>query len=325
MKAKLYIKYTGSNPEDDSSIPLSDLGKSLISFERIITDISDLLGISTKVEVLATTHREGSHIIDLLLQVSESIDYLPFDSPEQFLEFLKLANDELWRQATEFLNDLKEAHRTINDFGSKHPVDLTLLALLIPWLLSIVRKQRETPLSVDPKMSDRIAKQVYRLIEKNRFGMFVKPISEETAQSIDVSTDKNFKRNSTRIDSHNFEEYMGKDTEILPDLLHDSEHVFTGSITSLKSTRGDSLTFHFLSRGKAYNLDLYPQPLKTTKNYTHLYQEQVRLVARVERNSMFKKPKLHMINIEKLQQELDLEQEIEQENAHVQENRGEID
>jgi hypothetical protein len=307
MKTELYIKYTGSDSRDDSNIPLSDLGKSLISFERIVNDLSEIFGIDAKVEVLATTHREGSHIVDLLLQISDAFDSLPFDSPEHFLEFLKFANEEAWRHASEFLTDLKEIHRTVNDYCAKYPADLALLALLIPGLFALVRKQRKTPVPVDPNMSDRIAKQVYKLIEKNKFGQFVKPIAEESATSIDISSDKNFRKNTTRIDTNNFEEYMGKDSEILPEFINGDERSIAGSITSLKSTRGDSLTFHFKTSEKTYNLDLFPEADKTTKNYVKFYLEEVNLTARVERTSLFKKPKLHLINIELLQQELDIE------------------
>jgi len=307
MKAELYIKYTGSDPRDDSNIPLSDLGKSLISFERIVNDLSEIFGIDTKVEVLATTHREGSHIVDLLLQVSDTFDSLPFDSPEHFLEFLKFANEEAWRQASSFLVDLKEIHRTVNDYCAKNPADLGLFALLIPGLFALVRMQRKTPSPVDPNMSDRIAKQVYKLIEKNKFGKFVNPIAEESASAIEISSDKKFKKNSTRIDASNFEEYMGKDSEILPEFIDGDECLITGKITSLKSTRGDSLTFHFKSKEKTYNLDLFPEADKTTKNYVEYYLEEVILTARIERTSIFKKPKLHLININLVQQELNLE------------------
>jgi hypothetical protein len=100
------------------------------------------------------------------------------------------------------------------------------------------------------------------------------------------------------------------DNEILPDLVNGLEVVLDGEITSLKSTRGDSLTFQWIDSGTVYNLELFPSSGKNTKNYVKFYKEKVRVTAVVERVSMYKKPKLHLLEIEHVQFSLDLDQGI---------------
>jgi len=305
MKTSLYLRYVSINPDEESNIPLGDLGNSLVAFERLVSDLSDVCRLDTKVEVLATTHREGSHIVDLLLQAQAELNSLPFESTDQLLEFLKLTSVDLWQEAVAFFNDLKDIHRTVNDFGNKHTVDITLFALLIPWVMSRIKKLREKPIPVDDHFSERMAREIYKLIEKNRFGSFVQPIADETAKSIEVSTDRKFKSNVSRIDNSNFEDFMGKDSEILPNLKDGQDCELTGEVTSLKSTRGDSLTFHIEDKGKSHNLDVFPGPEKTSKSYVDFYQEKVNIKATVERVSLYKKPKLHLIDMHLAQPRLD--------------------
>ncbi len=66
----------------------------------------------------------------------------------------------------------------------------------------------------------------------------------------------------------------------------------------MKSTRGDSLPFHYQTEGKTYNLDLFPEDGTTTKAYTDFYKEHVVTKVRVIRDSMFKKPKLKIESID---------------------------
>ena len=297
MKAEFFIKYDGISEYNDSSVALRDFGESLVAFDVLVKDFGQIFRIQAEIEIYATSHRKGSYIVELIFKIHESLNSLPIESFEHLLEFLKITGDQLFENALQFFNDLKDFHKTVNDFGSKHPVDIALFALIIPWLFKIARKQRKNEMPADPKLSERIAKELYRIIRKNRFGTFINPVVNETAKSIEVSPDRYFKRNTAKIDDSNFEDYLGTDTEILPELIDGNDYELRGKITSLKSTRGDSLTFQYLHKNKSYNLDLLPPPGKTTKAYTQYYKELVDISASVERHSLFKKPKLHLFDI----------------------------
>ncbi|MDZ4184659.1 MAG: hypothetical protein U1D97_06730, partial [Desulfuromonadales bacterium] len=151
----------------------------------------------------------------------------------------------------------------------------------------------------------RIAKELYGLIKRNGFKGLVSPIVNETAVEIEISPNRNFRGVSAKIDEGNFEDYLTADNEILPDFVNGLEVVLEGAITSLKSTRGDSLTFQYIDAGNVYNLELFPPNGKNTKNFVRFYKENVRVFATIERISMYKKPKLHLLEIEQVQINLD--------------------
>jgi hypothetical protein len=131
------------------------------------------------------------------------------------------------------------------------------------------------------------------------------PIVVESVTVIEISSDRHFKSNSSKISNSNFEDYCGEDSEILADLVNGQECILHGIVRSLKSTRGDSLTLGFERDGKEYNIDVFPEQGKTTKAYTSYYQEIVQLKGIVERSSIYKRPKIHMLTIEKAQTSLD--------------------
>ena len=105
------------------------------------------------------------------------------------------------------------------------------------------------------------------------------------------------KKNTDTINQNNFEELVCKENEILPDLKDGEQKHLRGKITSLKSTRRDTINFQYVDDGNDYNLDLFPPKGKTTKNYTDFYQEFVDVTVDISRGSLYRKPKLHLIEI----------------------------
>jgi len=296
----------GSYTENDSEIPLSDLGKSLASFEKLVGDLVKICRINGDVVVTATVSREGSHIVDTLVYINGTIGQLPFDSPEYLIQFLKLIGDDSWQKVSEYFNDLNNIREGLNSYFSEHPVDFAFLSGAIVYLIKKAREQKLTPLPEDKELPKRIAKELYGLIKRNGFKGFISPIINETAGEIEISPAQDFRVGCAKINETNFEDYLTEANEILPDFVNGVEIVLEGEITSLKSTRGDSLTFQYIDSGTVYNLDLFPPNGKNTKNYVKFYKEKVRVTASVERVSMYKKPKLHLINIEQIQTSLDL-------------------
>ncbi|GAG20721.1 unnamed protein product, partial [marine sediment metagenome] len=246
------------------------------------------------VEVVATSRREGSLIVDTLVNIQEVADQLPIVSTDHLLDFLRLCSEETWQTAIAFFNDISEIHDTINDYFRKYPLNLALFVGLVPLLLRLARRQKKSPEPSDKKVPERIAKELYMLVQRNGFGQAVFPIVNETAVSIEVSTDPQFHKHFDKIDHANVENLLGRENEILPELRDGHDCQLKGEITSLKSTRGDSLTFHLEQEDKTYNLDLLPPEGKTTKSYTQFYKEHVSIKATVKRVSLYKKPKLHL-------------------------------
>lgn len=307
MKSEIFLKYMGSYTENDSEIPLSDLGKSLVSFEKLVGDLVKICRINGDVVVTATASRKGSHIIDTIVHINGAIGQIPFDSPEYLIQFLKIAGDDSWQKVTEYFKDLNHIREGMNGYFSKNPMELALLSVVIPYLIKKAKEQKRSPIPKDDELPQRIAKELYGLIKKNGFKGLVSPIVNDSVIEIEISPDRDFRGGTTKINESNFEDYLTADNEILPDFVNGLEVVLDGEITSLKSTRGDSLTFQWIDSGTVYNLELFPPNGKNTKNYVKFYKEKVRVTAVVERTSMYKKPKLHLLEIEHVQFILDLD------------------
>ena len=309
MDADLYLRYEGAVPGRPMDIPLSDLGKSLLGFDRVVRDFARVCRLEAEIEVVATSRREGSLIIDALVRIQEAAGQLPIASTDHLLDFLCLCSEEAWRTAVAFFSDITEIHKTVNDYFRKYPLDLALFVALIPMLLHLARRQKATPEPSDKRVPERIAKELHALIQQNGFGQAVSPVVDGAVVSIEISTDSDFRENSDRVDQTNVEDLLGKESEILPELKDGHECKLKGAITSLKSTRGDSLTFHLERKDKAYNLDLLPPEGKTTKSYTQFYKEDVSIRATVERASPYRKPRLQLGDIALVQPRLDFDGE----------------
>ena len=308
MDVELHLRYVGTDG-DDSTIALSELGESLVGFDYVFRELTRILRIEGGVEVSATESREGSVVIDILLQLSNAADTL-FDSVQAFLTALELAKDPLLHAARDYFHELEVAHRTLNDWVAAHPVDAAAItAILAKAYKTLIRRARQHKRA--PDLSDRevprpIAEELHKLVRKGAFKKALTPITDNAAKKIEVSDDRSF-RDPAAIDDSNLEEYLADEQQILPHLKDGAFEHLTGKVTSLRGTRGDALTFHLEHEGRTYNLDAYPPIGTTSKAFKDFYQEDVVIGAWVVRDSLYKKPRLKIDRIELLQPELGLD------------------
>lgn len=274
----------------------------LVGFDSLIRDLIKTTRIQGEVSIQAASYREGSIIVDALVYIKDYVEQLPFEKIDELLEFLKIANAVAWEKAVRYFNEIKPGYRTLNDYFVNYPLDLALLTIVIVELIDRAKKFKKQPNIQNDDLPEKIAQELHKRINKHAFKLALKPIVDDKISSIEVSPDKDFKR-SAIIDQNNFHNYLGEDDMILPHLENSGIYNFKGKVTSLKSTRGDSLTFKYVYKSKDYNLDLLPPDGDTTKSYTDYYKEKVNLKAEVIRVSLYKKPKLKLISIE-LQQML---------------------
>ena len=308
MDVELHLRFTGVN-EDDSTILLSELGESLVGFDYVFRELTRILQLEGGVEVSATESREGSVVIDILIQLSNAKDAL-FDSAQAFLTALELAKDPLVNIAREYFHDLQVAHRTINDWVATHPVDAAVLtAILAKAYKELIRKARQykrAPDHRDREVPRQIADELHKLVRKGGFKKALTPLTDNAAEKIEVSEDRSFS-DPAAIDDSNLEEYLADEEQILPHLRDGAFEQLTGKITSLRGTRGDALTFHTEHDGRGYNLDALPPAGTTSKTFKDFYQEDVAIDAWIIRDSLYKKPRLRVAKIELLQPGLALD------------------
>lgn len=205
----------------------------------------------------ATHTHEGSLIIETLLDL-QSAGVEVFDSAQALYDFLKITSKEAWEEAVNALGKIQDGYEDIEEYYSKHPVQLLALAGAITWLFKKAQKQKEKPQLDDPELPPRIANALFELLKTKAFRRLLEPIIQDAVQSIEFSERRDFQK-AAKVDQKNLQDYLPEEEQILPHLLPDSQHQLTGEVTSMKSTRGDSLTFHYESGGKAYNLDLLPE------------------------------------------------------------------
>lgn len=308
MRANLFIRFKGIDPDNDSAVDLAELGESLMGFDSLFKSFAEILRINDTLEIKATATSEGSIIVDLLVSLqSHPHGIIPFASIGDFLVFLKLTGSPAWHQAVEFFNSIEGAHRTINEYAEKNPADFWAITLLIveafKKLLEKAGKCKEKPDYTDEELNKRIAFELHRLIKRHGFKKALKPIVEDKVQSIEVSTERIFKK-STQMDQKNFQDFLAEDEQMLPHLENGTVHTLKGEVTSLKGTRGDSLTFHYRHGNEIYNLDALPAEGMTSKNYREFYQESVEIVGTIIRDSLYKKPKVRIQQIALNQGEL---------------------
>lgn len=91
MNPNLFIRFKGIDRDNDSAVDLAELGESLTGFDSLFKSFGEILRISDTLEIKATATEEGSIIVDLLVSLqSQANGVIPFDSIDDFLNFLKL-------------------------------------------------------------------------------------------------------------------------------------------------------------------------------------------------------------------------------------------
>ena len=306
MRAPLYFRYDGIGHDDLTEIPIEALGKSLIGFDKAIKDFTRIVQLNGQIEIKTISHSEGSIILNTILELNLEVGQLPFEGMKELLDFLKLVGDNAWKEANSFFSEIQGGLKSFNDYFTTRPFDLVVYAYLIPKLINWIRQCANNTSVTDDPLSSRITKELQNMVNKGIFDDALRPIIDESVSSIEVSAEHNFGPHTAKIDSDSISNYLSQDALILPELLNGREYTLEGKITSLKATRGESLTFHYVDKEKAYNLDVIPHVGKSTKDYVQYYKEVVDLTAIVNRTSYYMKPRLHIKDIAFKQPNLDL-------------------
>jgi hypothetical protein len=305
----LFLRYKGEEGMDDSSISLAELGASLAGFDAVFKEFARILRIDIEPEVQATANREGSFIVDIAAWWKDAGDALPFHTVEDFLTFLRIAGDPMLKDAEAFFNVVLSEKRTLNDWVAANPLDAGFYGWLFAKVSTkLMKRAGDFKRRIDADAKDlpkRIQLALQKLIKKKGFKKALIPMTENKAASIELSEDPKFK-DAARVDQANLSNYLADDDMILPHLINGQSYDLNGTVTSLRATRGDLLTLQIHHEGEDHNLDALPAHGLTSKNYIRFYQEDVQVRAEVMRTSLYKKPKLRIQRIQKVQMELGL-------------------
>lgn len=296
MSEPYYIRYTPQLGFNSHEVDLRALGESLIGFADLTKELAGILGIRGELVTTATRTQDGSVVIVTLIDLSTSGDFI-FETAQHGLDFLKIYSPQAYSNAIATLNQIGQQYETVEEYFSKRPIQLAAILYVLTRLIKLSRNLKSRQDGHGEDVPQRIVDALLSFLNSKGFKSLLEPIIQDAVQKIELSENPNFS-GAAKIDEGNFQEYLPEEEMILPHLEAGSHHTLEGRITSLKSTRGDSLTFKYVWKGKPYNLDLLPEYEKTTKSYTDFYKEEVVTKVMVIRDSMYKKPKLRTEKIE---------------------------
>lgn len=305
-----YIKYKGPNPENSSQIDLVELGNSIAGLDPLLNKIFAASKINGDLEVKANKIEDGCILIDLLMQVDQAAGALPFDNVQDLLNFLQFVDHAQFLVAQQFFDNITDTADALDKYWSAHPFRAQMLTNFVTLAIAF-SKQLKTRLDLifnGRPVSPKLAKGLQKTVKSKSYKKVLHPFTEDHVSSIEFSTEKTF-RSPAKIDNSNFESYLPEDEAILPKLENGDVVAITGTIVGMQHSRGDTLKFQFSDGSKKHTLVTYPKEGETTKDYADYYtQDTLLLTAEVVRLSMYKKPKLKVVDIQESQLQMDLEE-----------------
>ena len=297
MQPNFFIKYRGIDEQNDSQVDLVALGESIVGFDAVIREIFRISKIKGDISINASKTREGSLIVDIVITLADIIDKIPFEKVPELLDFLRVVSQEAFDKANDFFNEIGQAHRTLNDYFAKNPMDWSLVTAFVAYMVGKASKQKKVPNIDDLPKYYAIA--LHKMIKAKKFKKALKPFIENEVSSISVSSDKKFTPQKTfEINSENFENYLSENEEkVLPDYEDGKSYIFTGTIVGIQCSHGDSMKIRIYGFPRKYrDIVAYPPADRSTENYRSFYGKDKNIVLKaiIERTSMYQKPRLHI-------------------------------
>lgn len=290
------------------SFDLVSLSEIFSGLDLVIKELYEISNINGDFNLKVDGVEEGSVIVTLYTDI---ISNLPFDKAQDFYNFLIVASPELYLKVSQFFSDIKNIHRTINDYFALNPLDQQLLtalfAIFVTNMVGKAQKYKNNPVvSENDKttMPQTYAYKLHNMVLSKKFKKVVLPVAEDKIKSIKFGTDRNFNASAV-IDNLNFENYLSDDEKILPDFVNGQIVKLKGKIVGIQSTRGEILKFRALEIDPKYQLLVVRlDDGKSSENYLNFYKKQVNLEAEVFRNSLYKKPEIIIKEINLLQPQI---------------------
>lgn len=292
QEIKLYIRYQENQESDFGN--LAYIGESLIGFDKLLKDFVKLLGIRGDVEIKAKDIKQGSIIFELgfdFIQTIVNSDI--FSSPEYYKDFMKFVGEYTKGEARKEYVELKDDFLRLNNFYKEYPLAVTLIGAAFVKLLKIYPKINRKLLE-NQYIPQKILDGFKEIRKKGALQKVLKPIIEENVSSIEVYSNHSTKEKDSKvvIGQENYEYYLVKGDEILPELDNGSFVKKVGQIVGLTADPGDYVKLKIYDYEKVYkSFQCLPGGQSTTSDYTKFYKENAILDLEVYRQSKYRKPK----------------------------------
>ena len=284
------------------------LGESLIGFDRVLKDIISIADLTDKVEYRINRIEHASVDIFSSLHI---ISQLPFDNPNDFIDFLKLAAPELVKGANNFFSFAGEAHRTVNDFFNENQFDNNIVTGLV---VAFILKSFELGGKINSGKADKEAlngatpKQIKRLgkmVEEGRYRSAMLPMTEGDVESIQLISLADSMDLNTSVSEENVGDYLPEEVKVLPHLKNGERVTLVGQLVTLNSAHGDEMYIKALNIDRRYGtLRCMPSDSLDIEECTEYFKKYVVVEAEVYRRSLYKKPALIIQTMSQYQQAL---------------------
>ena len=305
MGTDLTIKYTEVS-NNETGYDLGLLGESFAGFNEVFKELFQISKINGELDFRTKSITAGSIDVNNIVAVITSI---PFSEIQDFLNFLQVVDDNLYRTAVEYFNAFGNGHKTVNDYFRENGFDSNIVSAVLASFLTKMfewggKQKNVLTLEIqDKKIPVNYAKQLQSMVKKGKYKRALNPISQNNIASIALITPQSHQ--VAQVDETTLSEYLPDEEQILPDLVNGSVHNFTGQILAMQSTRGDNLRFKVFEIDPRFQLlTAYPGDGKKTEDYKDFYKKHVEVKVEVFRKTLFKKPELLIREISVLQQNL---------------------
>lgn len=312
----LVMRYLDGNSE---GFDLGLLGESFSGFSGVLSDLCELTNIKGKIHVRTTRIEHGSIEVFNLIQVVT--DTLPFARPQDLLDFLRVADQELFEQARTFFNAVGNAHDAMSAYFEEHSFEGNLLANLIGSYIIFMLGRSQGLKSRSPNKDNEIegltarqASKLRTMIATGRYRKAMKPLTEGNVSAIvfagNAHTSASAIVPTATITEHNVGNYLPDESKILPELLNGQVVKLSGKVVGLQNTKGDILKIKVNDIAPQFSLLIaYPDDDKASEDYKDFYGQEVVVTAEILRRSQYKKPEIKIKAISARQTSLIEEEE----------------
>lgn len=324
MNNKISIIYRWDNVNLDNWISIEELGEQLINFSDLSKTIfKEVWKIDTKdLDLKITWLKNGSIIIDLIIDnIGDFVSC--FKNVYDFLNYLHTIDIDIYNKAIEYINSSINSYKELENWGKDHPIALSISTLIIAsygnnltnFLKKIFKISKKVKILDVESFSDdseinidwlpikwKIVKNTKKIINQWKFVDFLEPIAEDKVNAIDIWLNEDFEE----ISNTDFENLIGDWFTVLPEYKNGEEYDFFWSFTAMQSNVGETMKLKCSNlkdkNGKYFLLSCIPSDWHTTEEYKEFYWESiiVNVEAEVFRNSVYKKPKLIIKNVNRI-------------------------
>lgn len=304
------ITYKGDATRD--GFDMAVIGESMMGFNSLLKDFYRASGIDGELQIKTTEVKQGSVIItgQLIAEITAQL----IANSDLFLEAVRQVDTELWQQMSSFLSAMGNADKTINDFFKERQFTSDVVSgtitgvtggLLVWWLTT--RKD----IKLDKRLT-KLEQRIESLRKGKKFNKALKPLQENGYDSVTYAAQTtSSQQKQVTISDGDLDTILPEEDKILPEYENGTRFSATGKVKSLSSARGErvGIAFHDVKFGNR-TYPAFPDDGHTSTSYRNLYGEDVTGEFEVYRKSMFKVPEFKIVSLEKLQTELDIEDEI---------------